>query len=160
MPPGSFFHKCGFFTCGTGGMAQEALDQASAGRSWRSRGEVNLTMEMEMVPCAGNAGVRREASRARETQTQREGKTTRRVLPRGDLSARRPVNHTGLWYFITCYYPTCMANSAENKSFCEVPKYVINTRSHCPKLMKFMDELPKQLKLMSTKITVFLNLKC
>ena len=34
-------------------------------------------------------------------------------------------------------YRTCMANSAENKSFCEVPKYVINTRPHCPKLMKF-----------------------
>ena len=33
--------------------------------------------------------------------------------------------------------------SIENKSFCEVPKYVINTRPHCPKLMKFMDELPK-----------------
>ena len=40
-------------------------------------------------------------------------------------------------------YRTCMANLAENKSFCEVPKYVINTRPHCPKLMKFMDELPK-----------------
>ena len=40
-------------------------------------------------------------------------------------------------------YRMCMANLAENKSFCEVPKYVINTRPHCPKLMKFMDELPK-----------------
>ena len=28
-------------------------------------------------------------------------------------------------------------SSVENKSFCEVPKYVINTRPHCPKLMKF-----------------------
>ena len=35
------------------------------------------------------------------------------------------------------YYRTCMANSAENKSFCEVPKYVINTRPHYPQLMKF-----------------------
>ena len=34
-------------------------------------------------------------------------------------------------------YRTCMASSAENKSFYEVPKYVINTRPHCPKLMKF-----------------------
>ena len=34
-------------------------------------------------------------------------------------------------------YCTCMASSAENKSFCEVPKYVINTRPRCPKLMKF-----------------------
>ena len=25
----------------------------------------------------------------------------------------------------------------KKKSFCEVPKYVINTRPHCPKLMKF-----------------------
>ena len=40
-------------------------------------------------------------------------------------------------------YRTCMAISVENKSFCEVPKYVINTRPHYPKLMKFMDELPK-----------------
>jgi hypothetical protein len=31
-----------------------------------------------------------------------------------------------------------MANAAENKSFCEVLKYVINTRPHCPKLMNFM----------------------
>ena len=56
-------------------------------------------------------------------------------------------------------YRTCKASSAENKSFCDVPKYVINTTPHCPNLMKFMDELPKQLKLMSTKITVILNLK-
>ena len=34
-------------------------------------------------------------------------------------------------------YCTCMASLTENKSFCEVRKYVINTRSHCPKLMKF-----------------------
>ena len=40
------------------------------------------------------------------------------------------------------WYCTCMASSAEYKSFCEVPKYVINTRPHCPKLMKFMDEFP------------------
>ena len=40
-------------------------------------------------------------------------------------------------------YRTCMANSEENKSFCEVPKYVLNTRPHCPKLIKFMNELPK-----------------
>ena len=25
----------------------------------------------------------------------------------------------------------------KNKSFCEMPNYVINTRPHCPKLMKF-----------------------
>ena len=41
------------------------------------------------------------------------------------------------------HHRTYVANSAENKSICEVPKYVINTRSHCPKLMKFMNELPK-----------------
>ena len=40
-------------------------------------------------------------------------------------------------------YHTCMASSAKNKSFCEVLKYVKNTRPHCPKLMKFMDVLPK-----------------
>ena len=34
-------------------------------------------------------------------------------------------------------YRSCMATSAEKKSFCEVPKYAINIRSHCPKLMKF-----------------------
>ena len=34
-------------------------------------------------------------------------------------------------------YRTCMANSAENESFYKVPKYLINTRPHCPKLMKF-----------------------
>ena len=34
-------------------------------------------------------------------------------------------------------YRACMGSSAENKSFCEVPKYVINTRPHYPKLMKF-----------------------
>ena len=34
-------------------------------------------------------------------------------------------------------YRTCMASSVENRSFCEVPKYVINTRPHCLKLMKF-----------------------
>ena len=36
---------------------------------------------------------------------------------------------------------------------------VINTRPRCPKLMKFMDELPKLMKLMSTRIIIFLNLK-
>ena len=41
------------------------------------------------------------------------------------------------------YYRTYMASSAENKSFCEVLKYVITTRPHCPKLMKFMNLLPK-----------------
>ena len=38
---------------------------------------------------------------------------------------------------IARYYRTCMANSAKYKSFCEVPKHLINTRPHCPKLMKF-----------------------
>ena len=30
-----------------------------------------------------------------------------------------------------------MTSSAKNKSFCEVPKYVINSMPHCPQLMKF-----------------------
>ena len=34
-------------------------------------------------------------------------------------------------------YRTRMAILVENKSFCEVLKYVINTRPHCPELMKF-----------------------
>jgi hypothetical protein len=37
------------------------------------KGEVNLTMEMEVVPCAGNAGARREDSRAREANTEGRG---------------------------------------------------------------------------------------
>ena len=41
------------------------------------------------------------------------------------------------------YYRTYMANSAENKSFCEVPKYVINTRPHWPKLMKVHEWIAK-----------------
>ena len=76
------------------------------------------------------------------------------------LKEERPKNMHVLFIKLTFNYPTCMANSAENKSFCEVPKYVINTRPHCPMLVKFMDELPKQLKLMSAKIIIFLNLKC
>ena len=51
------------------------------------------------------------------------------------------TNETGDTKYNT--YRTCMASLAKNKSFCEVPKFVINTRPHCPKLMKFMDELPK-----------------
>ena len=35
-------------------------------------------------------------------------------------------------------YRTCMASSAENKSFCELSKYVINTRPHCPQLIKIL----------------------
>ena len=56
-----------------------------------------------------------------------------------------------------------MANSAENKSFCELPKYVINTRPHCPKVDEIhgriaeIDEINETI--LSTKITVFLNLK-
>ena len=34
-------------------------------------------------------------------------------------------------------YRTCMASLVKYKSFCEVPKYVINARSYCPKLMQF-----------------------
>ena len=35
------------------------------------------------------------------------------------------------------HYHTCMARLTENKSFCEVPKYVINTRPDCSKLTNF-----------------------
>ena len=34
-------------------------------------------------------------------------------------------------------FRTYMASSVENRSSCELSKYVINTRPHCPKLMKF-----------------------
>ena len=47
------------------------------------------------------------------------------------------VGHTTFLGKMEFTYRTCMAGSAENKSFCEVPKYVINTLPHCPKLMKF-----------------------
>ena len=45
--------------------------------------------------------------------------------------------HSSPWVLHVGYYRTCMASSAENKSLLEVPKYVINTRPHCPKLIKF-----------------------
>ena len=50
----------------------------------------------------------------------------------GILKASSQVSMT-----TTYYYRTWMTSSAKTKSFCEVPKYVINTRPHCPKLMKF-----------------------
>ena len=48
-----------------------------------------------------------------------------------EVALTTPCNHVGIQYH------TCMANSTENKSFCEVPKYVINTRPHCPKLINY-----------------------
>ena len=68
------------------------------------------------------------------------------------LKTTRKAARTSTWVckplvLIRVYFPcrrrseidtrTCMASSAKNKSFCEVPKYVINTRPHNPKLMKF-----------------------
>ena len=51
-----------------------------------------------------------------------------------------------------------MASLAVNKSFCAVPKYVINTRLHCLKLLKFMNECAEidelfHESILSTKIT-------
>ena len=63
--------------------------------------------------------------------------------------------HTCCWG----YYHTCMASSAENKSFCDVLKYVINTRSHCPKLMKFINELSKQMKFERAQLRIFFKKK-
>ena len=63
--------------------------------------------------------------------------------------------HTCCWW----YYRTCMASSAENKSFREVLKYVINTRSHCPKLMKFINELSKQMKFERAQLRIFFKKK-
>ena len=75
------------------------------------------------------------------------------------------------------YYRTCMASSAENKSFCEVPKHVINTKVSLPKVNEIhgwivkIDEIVHTYKtsssycelfhknILSTKITLFLNLK-
>ena len=46
-------------------------------------------------------------------------------------------SQTWLNILVVKKYYTSMAYSAKNKSFCEVPKYVINTWPHCPNLMKF-----------------------
>ena len=49
------------------------------------------------------------------------------------------VGHGALFWNVAgrLDYRTCMASLVKYKSFCEVPKYVINARSYCPKLMQF-----------------------
>ena len=70
---------------------------------------------------------------------------SRMVLPKC-AKVERALN--GYFFFLspTCptslkiwthNYRTCMASSAKNKSFCEVPKHVMNPRPRCPKSIKF-----------------------
>ena len=79
-------------------------------------------------------------ARYQSLQHQCRGRCSTRKFLGGKAIARRAKCY--IWslmriLFGILWYRTYMASSAENKSFCEVPKYVINTRPHCPKLMKF-----------------------
>ena len=101
--PGSFFSQMRFLHRWHG---RDGTRSVGSSKCWKFRevkGEVNLSMEM--VPCAGNAGVRRGFAGEREKERKREkrGGKKRRVLPRGDLSARSPVNSPCVWY-LRIYY--------------------------------------------------------